>query len=102
MNKISNYNDEIIALIDYYGGYESLVIAIEECSELIKAITKLIRNTNYEDGEIVYKDRYSVLEEIADVLICTDILEKLFGFSDDDVLKMMDEKMKRNMERTGE
>lgn len=55
------------------------ISTIEECSELIKAITKMLRFGNDEFQAILIKE--FILEEMADVYICLEKLERFYGFN---------------------
>lgn len=71
-----------------------LTIAMEECAELIQAVSKIKRNgSNPVDGE-------HLAEETADVLICICELF-LMGYLDvNKTAKIFKEKVKRSMQRT--
>lgn len=97
---------DIEKLIEARTTQESLTIACEECSELTKAITKiqrhLIHNAGRPKSEEITKFaplRENLTEEIADVLICTDMLVKMFGISHEYLAHMHDVKMLRNIRR---
>ena len=57
----------LLNAITLYGRTAQTDIAIEEMSELTKAILKLRRA----DGEKYFKARNDLIDEIADVLVCT-------------------------------
>lgn len=80
-------------IIEAYGEQMQSVVAMEECSELIKAISKVIR---YGDCG---KQIIDLTEEIADVLICIEQLKVMYDISDDDIQKIVDEKCKRQLKR---
>ena len=65
-------------------------IAMEECAELIQAISKAKR------GKL---DRDNLAEEIADVLICTDWIQSIYGISDDDLSYWVEYKTDRIVKR---
>ena len=69
-----------------------LTIAMEECAELIQAISKAKR------GKL---DRENLIEEIADVRLCITWIEKIFNikFDDREVLNQLDYKRNRVVER---
>lgn len=56
--------------VDEYGKEAQLRMVIEECSELIKAVCKHLRNGGHEDD---------ICEEAADVQIMIDQIRLMFG-----------------------
>ena len=60
--------------IQFWGKNFQIVVAVEECGELIHALTKYLRN-----GPI---GRFDVAEEIADVEIMLEQLKVIFGERD--------------------
>lgn len=69
----------------------NLAICAEECSELIKEITKVMRYPDYPKERLV--------EEMADVIIILEMLKHSEKVSDEDLQKMVTVKMRRNMKR---
>lgn len=71
------------------------LIAMEECSELIQAISKAKR------GKL---DKDNLTEEIADVLICIDWIKRIYDIKDNEIGSWLYTKKKRITERlnTGE
>ena len=69
---------------------ECLVVSMEECSELIQAISKLYRNK---------PDLKNLTEEVADVLICIQYIMKGTGISESDIQYWIEYKLKRCEER---
>lgn len=65
-------------------------IAIEECSELIQAISKAKRGKLNKDN---------MAEEIADVLICLDWLQDTYEITDVEIFKWLNIKKERILER---
>lgn len=65
-------------------------IAMEECAELIQAISKVKR------GKL---DRENLAEEIADVMICVDWIQDVFKISDSEVSSWYEKKQNRVVER---
>ena len=61
------------AALSKYGANNQMIVAMEECAELIKAICKTIRGMNAHDN---------VSEEMADVSIMIDQLSILFQNAD--------------------
>lgn len=63
------------------------LVAIEECSELIKAITKAERGHSEK----------KIAEEIADVLICIKQLQVMYDIPDEHLQEIIDYKVKRTL-----
>lgn len=84
--------------IGQYGiGMQSLV-AVEELSELQKAITKLIRYPEKSIKPLEYKGlRSNLAEEMADVLIVMDQMKYYYGISDDEINDIIQAKQERMM-----
>jgi NTP pyrophosphatase (non-canonical NTP hydrolase) len=78
--------------IKFYGENTQLVTCMEELAELQQAISKHIRGNADRDNEI---------EEIADVLICLEIAQKIFRITDTEIKEMLKEKQERLKQRTG-
>ena len=66
------------------------LIAMEECSELIQAISKAKR------GKL---DKDNLTEEIADVFICIHWLQKIYNITMRDIYEWVDKKTDRIMDR---
>ena len=84
--------------IQYHGIEQETTIAMEECSELIQAISKCKRYG------CVDKHRNNLIEEIADVLIIINELQLIYDISNDDIENMkkykidrMDYRIKNNL-----
>ena len=69
---------------------ETLVIAMEELSELSQATSKLKR------GKADYDN---IAEEIADVLVCIEVIKKIGGISDSSIEKWVDFKLDRTLSK---
>lgn len=66
-----NINKEIVSKsLDTYGNGIQLVVCMEELSELTQAISKEIRGKD---------NRNNLVEEMADVIICLEILKQIFA-----------------------
>lgn len=76
--------------IDHYGEEIQATVCMEECVELIQAISKEKR------GKI---DRDNMTEEIADVLICIEMLKQMYMISEDKINKWIEKKQAREAER---
>ena len=86
-----NINVKIIAeSIQRYGKNNQSTVCMEECAELIQAISKAKR------GKI---DRDNMEEEIADVLICIEMLKQMYMISDEKINKWIEKKQAREAER---
>lgn len=77
-------------IIQKFGEEKQIVVAIEELSELQKALCKYLRN-----GELTY----NLLEEIADVTIMLEQLKIIFEIDNKEVVKAIYEKELRIEER---
>lgn len=65
-------------------------IAMEECSELIQAISKAKR------GKL---DKENMAEEIADVMICIEWVKEAYDISTDEIMSWLLEKQNRIVRR---
>lgn len=77
----------------HYGKNNQSTVCMEECAELIQAISKAKR------GKI---NRDNMIEEIADVLICIEMLKQMYMISDDKINKWIEKKQAREAERIGD
>ena len=75
--------------IQYHGIEQETTIAMEECSELIQAISKCKRYG------CVDKHRDNLIEEIADVLIIINELQLIYDISNNDIENIKKYKMDR-------
>ena len=76
--------------IEHYGEEVQSTVCMEECSELIQAISKEKRGKS---------DRMHLAEEMADVLICIEILKQIYGVTDEIVNDWIYTKQARTVER---
>lgn len=85
-------------LIKKTGIHRQQIIAMEECSELIQSISKMLR---YESTSSKNNDKYkeNLTEEIADVSICLERLKLIHNIDDKDIQKWIDKKEKRDSKR---
>lgn len=74
----------------HYGKNNQSTVCMEECAELIQAISKAKR------GKI---NRDNLTEEIADVLICIEMLKQMYMISDEKINKWIEKKQAREAER---
>lgn len=82
--------------IDYYGTYEQHSVAMEECSELIQAISKFLRADKPKDMLIA---RNHIREEIADVMIMIDQLRLMHSIGDKEMEQEVEYKVMRLKKR---
>lgn len=92
--------------IAWYGPDAQTTVCMEECAELIQAISKLKRfNPEDPNNKVGRKELIENLyEEMADVLICLDLLSEIYGLKFGDMRSMINHKvwrMKRKMEAQG-
>ena len=76
--------------IDFYGKELQTTVCMEECAELIQAISKEKRGKH---------DKYHLIEEIADVSICLEILKEVYCISDEELQSVIESKQQREVER---
>lgn len=74
----------------HYGKNNQSTVCMEECAELIQAVSKAKR------GKI---NRDNMIEEIADVLICIEMLKQMYMISDEKINKWIEKKQAREVER---
>ena len=72
--------------IEKWGKEAQTIVAMEECAELIKECSKMLRG----QGNIDH-----LIEEIADVLICIEELEVMYNIDNGDVLTEVVYKLER-------
>lgn len=75
-----------IEAIAKYGAVNQTMVAIEEMSELTKELIKCIRGQ---------KNRNHLVEEMADVYIMLDQIQIIYGIEFNEIIKVMEEKVKR-------
>lgn len=76
--------------IKHYGSDLQTTVCMEECSELIQAISKMKRGKGSRDN---------LIEEMADVMICMEILKQVYGISDNEIQNYVCQKQNRCIER---
>lgn len=79
--------DYITDSVSILGRDKALTICMEECSELIQSISKVIRN---KEGSVD-----SVIEEVADVLICIEWIRDILDIDDDTLAEAKEYKIRR-------
>ena len=93
-------NDETM---DRYGIERQSLVAMEELSELQKAISKLVRNPEEKTKPLEFKGlRNNLIEEVADVIICMDPLKEVYGIDHLDIQHVIDSKQTRQRRRLAE
>lgn len=88
-------HDIIKKSIRHYGKGLIATIAMEECAELIQAISKYKRGKPDRDNMA----EEIAAEEIADVLISIENMKYVAGISDKKIQKWIDYKQKRSLKR---
>ena len=83
-------------IIKCYGKELQSVVGMEECAELIQAISKA-----YRADTCVAMDtaRQHLIEEVADVLICITQLMEMYEIEEAEIQEIIDKKCKRQEER---
>ena len=76
--------------IDFYGEDLQSTVCMEECAELIQAISKQKRGKS---------DKEHLTEEIADVLICIKLLQSIYDIPDGHIADWIISKQARMLER---
>lgn len=77
--------------IEKYGKETQSIVCMEECSELIQAISKRLR------GKPDATD--NLAEEMADVTICLHLLQEMYGITDEQLNEWIARKTARQCER---
>lgn len=93
--------------ISWYGTDAQTTTCMEECAELIQAISKLKRYNPEDPNNKVSRNELieNLLEEMADVQICFNLLVAIYELKPSDLRRMIDHKvwrMKQKMEAQGE
>lgn len=63
--------------IDHYGKQLQSIVCMEECGELIQAISKKLRDPTSPNDHLA--------EEMADVIICLNLLKLMYGITDKEI-----------------
>lgn len=90
--------EQVREILDFYPHDGQLLIAQEECAELIQAISKWKRASAMGDAETLRRALANLIEEIADVRIMCAQLVEIFGIGTP-VTNMIDMKLERTLER---
>lgn len=91
---ISKYNDSLNKIINSEEKDMMKAFVVEECSELIKAITKMERSKGYSD---YVKLRSNIIEEMSDVIISILLYIKENKIDEKELYEEIEIKMKRKM-----
>ena len=81
--------------IDHYGEEIQATVCMEECAELIQAISKMIRRND----ELSEEDYDHLEEEVADVLICIETLKQIYSIPDLNIKEWIERTQKRMINR---
>ena len=76
--------------IEHYGKDVQSTVCMEECAELIQAISKEKRGNS---------DKDHLSEEIADVIICIEMLKQIYNITDDEIYSWVITKQERTIKR---
>ena len=97
-------DDEINKKTMYrYGIERQSLVAMEELSELQKAISKLVRNPEEKTKPLEFKGlRHNLIEEMADVIICMDQLKEYYNITHAEIQINIDSKQARQRRRLEE
>lgn len=98
------FNKKIIdETMDRYGIERQSLVAMEELSELQKAISKLVRNPEEKTKPLEFKGlRQNLIEEMADVLICMDQLIEFYHIQRPEIQELIQAKQERQAKRLEE
>ena len=84
-------NSEIIKdSIKHYGVDLQSTVCMEECAELIQAISKEKRGKS---------DKENLAEEMADVIICIEMLKQIYNITEDEIYSWVITKQERTIKR---
>lgn len=76
--------------IEHYGKDVQSTVCMEECAELIQAISKEKRGKS---------DKCHLAEEMADVIICIEMLKQIYNITEDTIYSWIINKQERTIER---
>lgn len=76
--------------IEHYGVRDRMIVCMEECAELIHAVSRLLRGRDVRD---------SLVEEMADVTICFNLLEIIHDVTPEQLGKVIRAKTVREARR---
>lgn len=76
--------------IEHYGKDVQSTVCMEECAELIQAISKEKRGKS---------DKENLAEEMADVIICIEMLKQIYNITEDEIYSWIITKQERTIKR---
>ncbi len=76
--------------IEHYGKEVQSTVCMEECAELIQAISK---------GKRGNLDKCNLAEEMADVIICIEMLKQIYNITEDEIYSWVITKQERTIKR---
>lgn len=76
--------------IEHYGKDVQSTVCMEECAELIQAISKEKRGNS---------DKDHLAEEMADVIICIEMLKQIYNITEDEIYSWVINKQERIIKR---
>ena len=76
--------------IEHYGKDVQSTVCMEECAELIQAISKEKRGKS---------DKSNLAEEMADVIICIEMLKQIYNITEDEIYSWVITKQERTIKR---
>lgn len=79
------------ATTDKIKGFTNCIIVMEECAELQKALSKMLRGKP--------ESKISLIEEMGDVLYGLRYLQKIYDISDDELMQSVNVKLERQLKR---
>lgn len=89
--------------MDRYGIQNQSLVAMEELSELQKAVSKLVRYPEERTKPFDFKGlRNNLIEEMADVLICMDQLKEYYNINHAEIQSIIASKQARQAKRLEE
>ena len=83
-------SDIIKRSIEHYGKDAQSTVCMEECAELIQAISKEKRGNS---------DKDHLAEEMADVIICIEMLKQIYNITEDEIYSWVITKQERTIKR---
>lgn len=95
-------NKEILQkAIEHYGTHNQMLKCIEECSELSRAISRILIELSSGDGFTTKESEENLHEELADVLIMIEQMIIMFDCGDEVFIQQV-KKIKRLKKRLGD
>ena len=87
-------------VLGFYGHAKQSMVHMEECAELIQAISKMrrVRDAGLDDSEAYG----NLVEEMADVLICLEQIQEMYEIPDHAIRGMIEKKCLRQEARMNE